>query len=276
LKNQDVSFLQDKVVRKALLAGINRQRIIDRVLRGQAVRADGPILPGTWAYFDGIKAMETDVDRSRTLLKEAGFIFANEGDVVLSKEEKRLAFSLLIPDDPTHRAVAEAIQAGWADLGVEITLEALPYDQLVGERLVDRSFQAALVDLNLSRSPDPDPYPFWDQAQANSPGQNYAQWDNRMASEYLEQARVSIDLAERAKMYRNFQVVFQEELPALPLYYPVYTFAVTREIRDIRVGPFFDPSDRFNNITEWNLFTIPRVPAPAVDANPTISPTAGP
>lgn len=271
LKNQDVAFLQDKQVRKALLAGINRQRIIDRVLQGQAVRADGPILPGTWAFYDAIKPVDYDTAQAQALLKGAGYIFANEGDVVLSKGELRLSFTLLVPDTPTHRAVAEAIQSGWADLGVEVTLEALPYDQLVGERLADRSYQAALVDLNLSRSPDPDPYPFWDQAQAAPPGQNYAQWDNRMASEYLEQARVSVDLAERAKMYRNFQVIFAEEVPALPLFYPVYTYAVTRDIRAIRVGPLFDPSDRFNNIVEWNLSTIPRVPLPALEVSPTPS-----
>jgi peptide/nickel transport system substrate-binding protein len=272
LNNPDVAFLQDKQVRKALLAGINRQRIIDRVLQGQAIQADGPILPGTWAYYDGIKPVEFDPEKAQALLKEAGFIFANEGDAVRSNQDKKLSFSLLYPDTPEHRAIAEAIQAGWSDLGVEVTLEALPYDQLVSERLVDRSYQAALIDLNLSRSPDPDPYPFWDQAQASGSGQNYAQWDNRMASEYLEQARIAVDLNERAKMYRNFQVVFQEELPALPLFYPVYSYAVTREVQDVRTGPFFDPSDRFSNIPEWNLANRPRVPAPAVEASATPQP----
>jgi peptide/nickel transport system substrate-binding protein len=272
LNNPEVSFLQDKLVRKALLAGINRQRIIDRILQGQAILADGPILPGTWAYYDGIKPIEFDPAKARALLKEAGFIFTNEGDIVLSKKEQRLAFTLLYPDTPQHRAVAEAIRTAWSDLGVEVTLEGLPYDQLVGERLVDRSFQAVLIDLNFSRSPDPDPYPFWDQAQASGVGQNYSQWDNRMASEYLEQARISVDLIERAKMYRNFQVVFQEEMPGLPLYYPVYTYAVTRDIRDIRIGPFFDPSDRFGNIAEWNLASRPRLPAPTASVSTTAQP----
>jgi len=57
-------------------------------------------------------------------------------------------------------------------LGYPITLTALPYDKLVGEHLDQRSFQAALVNMNFSRTPDPDPYPFWDQAQATG-GQNY-------------------------------------------------------------------------------------------------------
>jgi peptide/nickel transport system substrate-binding protein len=159
------------------------------------------------------------------------------------------------------------VQSAWGAIGVEVTLEGLPYDQVVVDRLSPRTYQAALVDLNLTRSPDPDPYPFWDQAQATGAGQNYTQWDNRMASEYLEQARISADMGERARFYRNFQVVFTEELPALPLFYSVYNYAVDKEIQGIRIGPSFDSSDRFSNISEWFL-------AGRAQRNPVPSPTA--
>jgi peptide/nickel transport system substrate-binding protein len=104
----------------------------------------------------------------------------------------------------------------------------------------------------LSKYPDPDPYPFWDQAQATG-GQNYSQWDNRIASEYIEQARVTTDIAERIRLYHNFQVVFREEMPALLLYYPVYTYAVSTEVKGVQMGSFFDPSDRLENINTWFL-----------------------
>jgi len=130
----------------------------------------------------------------------------------------------------------------------------VPYDELVGLHLDTRLYQAALVDLNLSRSPDPDPYPFWHQAQISG-GQNYARWDDRQASEYLEQARITVDLADRQRLYNNFQVRFSAELPALPLYYPVYTYAVTADVQGVSIGPLFDVSDRFSNITNWYLIT---------------------
>ena len=87
----------------------------------------------------------------------------------------------------------------------------MPYDQLISSSLTSRSYQATLVDLNLARTPDPDPYPFWHQAEATG-GQNYSQWDNRAASEYLEQARTETDFTVRARLYRNFQVVFTKDL----------------------------------------------------------------
>jgi len=65
-----------------------------------------------------------------------------------------------------------------------------------------------LVDLNLARYPDPDPYPFWDSIQATG-GQNYSQWDNKIASEYLEEARITVDSGERAR----FTAIFRSYSP---------------------------------------------------------------
>lgn len=252
LKNQDVAFLQDSKVRQALYAGLNRQAIVDKAMHGQAVIANGPILPGTWAYYDSLKRVDYDPDAARSMLKDAGFTLASEGDVVRKKDQVSLRFQLVYPDDEQHKAIADLIRDNWKILGADVTLQPVPYDSLLKDNLEQRDFQAALVDLNLSRSPDPDPYPFWDQGQATG-GQNYTQWDNRIASEYLEQARVTVNLQDRIKYYRNFQIIFAQELPALPLYYPVYTYGIDREIQGVRVGPLFDPSDRFANITGWFL-----------------------
>jgi hypothetical protein len=118
--------------------------------------------------------------------------------------------------------------------------------------LEPRAYQAALVDLNMARSPDPDPYPFWHQAQITG-GQNYAQWDDRQASEYLEQARVEQDVAERKRLYDNFQVRFANELPSLPLFFPVYNYAIDDKVQGVTVGPLYDASDRLANAARWFL-----------------------
>jgi peptide/nickel transport system substrate-binding protein len=94
-----------------------------------------------------------------------------------------------------------------------VELNPTSYEEVVSAYLEPRAYQAALVDLNLSKTPDPDPYPFWHQAQITG-GQNYAKWDDRQASEYLEQARIGVDIAERSRFYNNFQVRFTSELPS--------------------------------------------------------------
>jgi peptide/nickel transport system substrate-binding protein len=254
LGNKEKDFLQDVKVRRALMLGLNRQYIVDKLMGGQAIIADGPIFPGTWAYQGDSETINYNPEAAITLLKDAGYVIPAEGGEVRSKDGKPLELTLLYPEDPQHEAIASQIQTDWAKIGVRATLEKVPYDSLINDRLEKHDYDAALVDINLTQSPDPDPYPFWHQSEITG-GQNYSGWDNRSASEFIEQARVTTDLEARKRLYRNFQVVFRKELPSLPLFYPVYSFGVDQKVQGVQLPPLFDFSDRFSNITDWYLVT---------------------
>ncbi|HET9909115.1 MAG TPA: peptide ABC transporter substrate-binding protein [Anaerolineales bacterium] len=254
LNNTEVAFLQDAKVRRALMLALNRSYIVNSFLEGQAILADGPILPGSWAYYDGIEHFDYNPDEAVNLLKSEGYVIPAGGGDVRTKDGIPLVFTMLHPDDAVHTQIAQTMQEYWAAIGVRADLQAVPYDQLVLDSLASRTYQAAFVDLNLSRTPDPDPYPFWHQAEAVG-GQNYTQWDNRAASEYLEQARVTTDYTLRTRLYRNFQVVFGKELPALPLYAPVYSYGVDVEVQGVQISALYDSSDRLATFNQWYLLT---------------------
>lgn len=253
LGNNDVPFFQDKNIRLALMAGLNRQWMVDNLLNGQGIVTDSPLLPLTWAYYDGVQRIGFDPDSAINGLKAAGYVLLPDG-TVRAKDTVSLSFTMVYPDDAAHAQLAQTIQQNWAAIGVEVKLQAVSYQSLFTDFLTPRTYQAALVDLDLSRSFDPDPYPFWHQAEISS-GQNYSQWDNRTASEYLEQARVVADMGIRARLYRNFQVIFARELPALPLFYPIYTYGVDQRVQGVQAVPLFEPADRFNGIASWFLVT---------------------
>lgn len=270
LDNPEVPFFQEMDLRRALLLGLNRQWMVDHLLNGQAVIADSPIFPKTWAYYEGITHYSYDPEQAVETLRELGYtIPAEGGDVRVNEEGEELAFTLLYPDDERHRLIAETIQENWREIGVGLTLEAVSYEELQGEHLEPRTYQAALVDINLTHHPDPDPYPFWHQTQTTG-GQNYAMWNDRQASEYLEQARIVFDNPdERARLYRNFQVRFVDQMPALLLYYPVYNYGVSEDVQGVRIGPLFDPSDRLRNVAQWYIFSeVPGGQAPAGTPTP--------
>lgn len=250
LNDPEVPYLQDKSIREALLLGINRQRIVNELFNGQAIVANSVILPGTWAYLESVPTYAYDSEKAALLLKTAGYVVTGEENPVRTKDNVPLRIVLSYPDDDLHKSIAESIQENWQALSVEVTLEPVPPDSFLEEKLQPRAYQAALVDLNLSQTPDPDPYPFWDMGQAAS-GQNYTQWNNRIVSDTIEQARITVDFAERKRLYYNFQTIFANELPALPLYYPVYNYGVTDQILGISMGPLIDTSSRFATITDW-------------------------
>ena len=126
LDDPQLPFFQDANIRRALLMGLNRQGMVDQILSGQALLADGPILPGTWAYYDGLERVPYDPEAALKLIKDAGYDLPANGDGVRTKEGVRLAFELAHPDDPQNTAIAEAMKRDWERLGVEVTLKALP------------------------------------------------------------------------------------------------------------------------------------------------------
>ncbi len=254
LKSPDAPYLDNANVRRALMLGLNRGNIVSSIMHGEAIVADGPILPGSWAYYDGVEHLSYDPEGAVALLKGEGYVIPASGGTVRAKENTALDFRLVHPDDPLHTQIAQAIQRQWAQIGVQVNLQPVPYDQIMPTYLAPRAFQAALVDLNFARTPDPDPYPFWHEAEATG-GQNYSQWDNQAASEYLEQARTETDFTVRARLYRNFQVIFEKELPSLPLFFPVYNYGVDAQVQGVQMAPLYDTSDRLALLSHWYLVT---------------------
>jgi len=259
-KHPEKTFLGDKSVRQALLLAINRQSIIDRVFGGQAIVAAGPVLPGTWAYAEALAPLPFDPERAASLLDAAGWavpVGAVEGspEYIRASEELSLAFTLVHADGAVHQAIAQALQEYWGRIGVAVTLKAVPASTLLPDYLEPRAFEAVLTDLDLSRYPDPDPYPFWHDSQAEA-GQNYSGFSDRNTSIWLEQARTTPDLTTRSELYRSFQYRFQDQMPSLFLYHPVYTTAVSAQMQGVALGPMADPSDRFGGIARW--YTLAR------------------
>ena len=258
LNHPEKTFLQDKAVRHALLLAINRQWIVDRAFMGQAVVAEGPFMPGTWAHSENLPEYAFDpVQAARTLVASgwelpAGATPGSSEYVRTNEDGERLNLELVYASTGQQAQIAEIIAAEWEAVGVEVELVAADPVQILEDYLSPRSYQAVLTEINFSDSPDPDPYPFWHDSQTET-GQNYSGFVDRNSSIWLEQARTTPDAGRRKELYSSFQYRFQDQLPALLLYYPVYNFALDAQIQGVRIGPVFNPSDRFNNITNWHL-----------------------
>ncbi|MBU0703118.1 MAG: peptide ABC transporter substrate-binding protein, partial [Chloroflexi bacterium] len=250
--NMEIPFFREQEVRQALLYALDRQRIIDGVLEGHALVAHSPLIPGTWAYDEDVRRYEYDPGVANELLNAAGWVVAAEGDGVRRKGGQMLAFTLLTSSEPERMRVAHMLTEQWATLGVTVTVETASQLE-VREALENRDFEAVIVHLALPG--DPDPYPFWHETQIEN-GQNYAGFSHRRISEVVEQARVSINRERRQELYYEFQDIFAQEVPALLLYVPVYTYGVGGRIHNVQVEPLMYPSDRFRTISDW--WIVPR------------------
>ena len=246
---------QEPRVRQALLYGIDRKKLVDDLQQGQGLIALSPIEPESWAYATGLTAYAFDPERAKSLLDAAGF--RDSGDGIRRKDQTALSFNLMTNDDPARVAIANEIVKTWQTIGVRATVQPVVAAQLVQTYLRPRNYDAVLSEYR-TLSNDPDQYENWHQSQisgAGGAGQNFSGLNDRDISEVLESARRTNDLTRRAELYHRFQELFADRVPALVLFYPVYTFGIDTRVRGVQLAPLLTPSDRFRNLAQWYLKT---------------------
>ncbi len=251
LDNPNVPFFKDKEVRQALSYSVDRKAIIGEVLQGYGLEAHSPVWPSSWAYNPKVKHYPYDLKAASELLEKAGWK-DNDGDGIRDKDGKKLSFILLAGDSAEDARLAFLLAEGWKKVGVEAIPQVLDYPSLVRDFLYPRNFEAAIARWELG--PDPDPYPLWHSSQKKG-GQNFVGYSSPKADALLEEARLTPELALRQELYFKFQELFAEEVPAILLYYPLYLFGVSKEVKGVQSGPMFSPSDRFRTQARWYVNT---------------------
>ena len=249
--NTRVPFLGDKVVRQAILYALDRPTILAGALDGRADLAESPIVPGTWAYSDDIRRYSYDPQEARRLLQDDGWKLNSRG--VLEKDGQELTLSLLTDADAARASIGQEIVRQLNEVGIHATQQTQGGTALVREFLLPRKFEMALYGWD--QGPDPDPYAAWHSSQVREQGFNLAGFADQRLDEVLSEARQTSDQERRKALYAEFQKIFSEEVPSILLFYPLYHYYVSDDVKGITLGVLFDPSSRFDSIDQWYVKT---------------------
>ena len=256
LQNPDVPFLQDAIVRRALYHALDREQLLHDVVGGHGVLASSPIPSNNWGHAPDTPSYDYDPDEARRLLDESGWV-DTDGDGTRDKDGLPMQLILLTNDGPTRIALIEQIAADWQAVGVKVAVESVSFGGFVSDFLTPRRFEAVLLSWDITG--DPDPFPLYHSSQIAT-GQNYGGWSNQEADALVIEARSTVDPEKRRALYAQFQHLFAADVPAIPLYYPVYTYGVSERVKAVQIGPLNTPADRFATFPDWYILTR-RVPA---------------
>ncbi|MEM7028187.1 MAG: ABC transporter substrate-binding protein [Chloroflexota bacterium] len=110
-------------LRQALAHGVDKQALIDKVLAEEfAIPAVALISPRTAGYSDEIAVVyEFDLDKSRELLAEAGFV-DSDGDGQIEWEGEPLTLDMVTTTDNINFDMAVSIQEWYDQLGITVTI----------------------------------------------------------------------------------------------------------------------------------------------------------
>jgi peptide/nickel transport system substrate-binding protein len=245
-----------KQVRQAMAYALNKRDLIGEVLEGQANISNSPILPFSWAYKSNLKTYDYNPATARQLLEEAGWKPNIDG--VRQKETQTLTFDLLVLGE--QEEVARKLAAYLKEVGIVAEVRRSPGPLAFLTDLNNRNYDAVLIGVQ-GVTNDPDVYQNWHSTQADNNGLNYSGWKNDRTDQILERARQIINEGERKILYNQWQDVWSEEIPSIPLYYQTYTFAINNTVGGIRpeqIQVANQPSDRFKDITSRYVQTATR------------------
>ncbi|WP_127562110.1 ABC transporter substrate-binding protein [Nioella ostreopsis] len=196
----------DVRVRQAANYAINKEAIVNDVLEGTAAVAAGPTPPAfAWAYNEELEPYPYDPDRARELLAEAGvenpeitFYVTEGGSGML---------------DPV--AMGTAIQADLEAVGFDVTIETYEWNTFLGRVNPGLEGEADMAEMAWMTN-DPDTLPYLalrTDAWPDQGGFNSGYYSNPEVDALLEEARTSTDQDRRAELYRQMQVIVQEDAP---------------------------------------------------------------
>ncbi|ASV74196.1 Oligopeptide ABC transporter, periplasmic oligopeptide-binding protein OppA [Thermogutta terrifontis] len=211
--------LDDPRVRRALALAIDKREIINRILQTGQEPAMSFVPPSIANYipYQPPQMPEYDPATARRLLAEAGY----PGGRGFPKIE------ILYNTHESHQAIAELVQAQWKrNLGINVRLQNQDWARYLASRRQGEFWVARagwIADYL-------DPNTFLEMMTTGNPN-NHGGWSNAEYDRLISRAQVEVDEQRRLALFKEAETLLLEEMPILPLYFPVTRAMVRPYVR---------------------------------------------
>ena len=202
-----VPELEDPRVREALSLAIDREGIVEGIMFGRAELANQFVAPGRFGFNPDIPDIAYDIEKAKELLAEAGYPDGFTGEFIAQANNKQ---------------IAEAVQANWAEIGVDVDLSFPP-----GSGVADATWAQptnGIATQNLV--PEVDPTPFLWRHLSTETIRNPGKVELPKVTELMLEARATAEPADREQLFFEIAELTYETTPAyIPILWRNYTVA---------------------------------------------------
>ena len=229
--------LNNKNVRKAIAHALNRKFYLKAIYKGTAQTLDSPVPASLWGHNYTLRVPEYNLKKAKALLKKAGF----------EKGFKIQLWTLPVsrPYNPNGKKMGELMQADLKKIGIDV--ELVTYDW---PTYLAKSSKGEHELLQIGWSADiPDPSNFLQillTCDSISAGSNLSRWCNKDYDKLIAKAMIS-DPKTADKIYKQAQVLFQKDLPFIPIAQSYRHVALSKKVKGYIVKPF--GSERFYHLS---------------------------
>ena len=138
-------YLNDINVRRALVAGADRENYAKKLFKDTFVAGRTPLPPSLNYGYNDIKIPETyNVERAKALLAQSGWV-DTDGDGYVDKDGKKLRLNFYTyTARPEVILYAEALQVDYKKIGIDVNVE------IVDSSVVDKVTRSGDYDLAIT------------------------------------------------------------------------------------------------------------------------------
>jgi peptide/nickel transport system substrate-binding protein len=200
--------LRDVRVRRAIAYAIDRNAIVNSMLRGTGRIATGMLSPENWAYDGDVSSYSYEPQEARRLLEDAGHPAGTDGMRGLKLEFKTT---------PEGQRLGEVLQAMLHQVGIELTIRTLDFATYYAD-IQAGSFD--LTSLQWVGINDPNSYyMIFDSRKTPPNGQNRGYYSNPAMDRLVEMGMTTLDPDARKKIYAQVQQLAAVDLPYVSLWW---------------------------------------------------------
>ncbi|MRS16328.1 ABC transporter substrate-binding protein [Enterobacteriaceae bacterium RIT691] len=220
--------LDNKLVRQALALAVDRPNMIKVVTADAAAPATNPYPESQWSYNKTIKPLTLDIDKAKALLAQAGYPNGFNMEVWARPGTSGA--------NPNPKLSAEMLQADFKKIGVNMDVKTIEWGELL-RRARNGEHMSAMLGWS-SDNGDPDNFLSNNLSCAGlQDGGNFSRWCQKDFDQLLKDARAESDKEKRTQLYQQAQVIFHDEMPWIPLFYPLNALAVNKNVSGIVASP---------------------------------------
>ncbi|MBC7152770.1 MAG: ABC transporter substrate-binding protein [Rhizobium sp.] len=194
--NHEFEPFKDARVREAFDYMIDKEVLLEGALWGQGKTTASPSYPTSASYNAALTQRPQDFEKAKALLAEAGY----------GPGELSVVFKVTT-NYPYHVESAQIMLEWFRMAGVDASIEQLTWSDWLSQVWVDKDFQISMMNFFTLWEPDFLYYSLWNTEGAF----NYRKISNAKVDELTAKARVTVDPAERAEIYKEVQKVIHDE-----------------------------------------------------------------
>lgn len=211
-------FLKDLAVRKAIAYGVDRNAIVDALMKpfsDKASRLDNRVLVANQKGYkaNGAEFQKADPAKAEQTLKDAGYTKGADG--IYAKNGKPISLRISTTSgNKTREQQGELIKAQLAKVGIDIKIDNSPSKVLFGTRLPGGDFDIA----NFAWVGGVFPLTGAKQIYETGSDSNYGKYSNPDFDALAKKAASELDEAKQLDLANQEDVAMWKDLPNLPLY----------------------------------------------------------